>query len=340
MKIYIDPGHGGNDSGAVGNGLVEKNLNLDISLKEKALFEKLGHTVRMSRTADKSVPLSTRTDEANFWGADIFISNHINSGGGVGVEVWHSIYGGKGKEYAARVERSLSEIFKSRGLKSREGRGGDYLYVIRTAKMPAILIEFGFIDSIEDTSKLKQEDIRQKCAEAVVYGVLGQNLPKVSNSPRVEIESPVLKRLVKYTAPMMKGEDIKLIQKRLNELGFHKGYIDGIYGRNTEAAVRAFQKAKALTVDGIVGEKTWNSLMNSASKPKSELKRLLRYTIPMMSGEDVKIVQQKLNQLGFNAGVADGIYGKNTEAAVKRFQGAKGIAVDGIVGQSTWKVLF
>lgn len=226
MKIYIDPGHGGSDSGAVGNGLVEKNLTLDISLREKALFEELGHKVKISRSVDKTISLSTRTDEANSWGADIFISNHINAGGGVGVEVWHSIYGGKGKEYAARVEKNLSEIFKSRGLKSREGRREDYLYVIRTSKMPAILIEFGFIDSIEDASKLKSEDTRQRCAEAVVYGVLGENLSKEipkTSTPKAEVKTSTLKRLVRYTVPMMQGEDIKLIQKRLNELSFQIG---------------------------------------------------------------------------------------------------------------------
>lgn len=177
MKICIDPGHGGIDNGAVGNGLLEKNLNLDISLRQKKLFESLGHQVKMSRITDETVDLGVRTSEANKWGADVFISNHINAGGGVGVEIWHSINGGKGKEYAYRVEKNLSKIFRSRGIKSREGRKGDYLYVIRTTAMPAILIEIGFIDSVEDTGKLKNENIRQKCAKAVVEGILRQRLP-------------------------------------------------------------------------------------------------------------------------------------------------------------------
>ncbi|MCY6356509.1 N-acetylmuramoyl-L-alanine amidase [Clostridium sp. ZS2-4] len=172
MKIFIDPGHGGNDPGTVANGLREKELVLDISLRQKELFEKLGHEVRMSRSTDRYVSLRARTSKANQWGADVFISNHINAGGGVGEEVWYSIYGGKGKQYAANVERNLSEIFKSRGIKKKSGRYGDYLYIIRTTTMPAILNEFGFIDRLEDYHKLNREDIRQKCAEAVVYGIL------------------------------------------------------------------------------------------------------------------------------------------------------------------------
>lgn len=252
MKIFIDAGHGGKDTGSVGNGLREKDLVLDISLRQKELFEKLGHQVKMSRTTDRYVYLSSRTHEANKWGADVFISNHINEGGGVGAEVWHSIYEGKGKQYAADIITNLSEIFKSRGMKSRKGPYGDYFYVIRATAMPAILNEFGFIDSIEDSSKLREEDIRQKCAEAVVYGILGQRMPK---------PIPKLTRLLRYTNPMMHGEDVKLVQSKLNKLGYGAGVEDGILGLNTDRAIRAFQKAKGLVVDGIVGKNTWGELI-------------------------------------------------------------------------------
>lgn len=264
MKIYIDPGHGGNDSGAVGNRLTEKKLNLDISLREKLLFERLGHKVKISRTGDESVSLSNRINEANDWGADIYISNHINAGGGEGIEVWHSIYGGKGKEYASKVEKNLSKIFKSRGLKCREGKLGDYLYVIRNTIMPAILVEFGFIDNKNDALKLKKEEMRQRCAEAVVYGIIGENMkdeiPKTS-APVEEVKVPTLSRLLKYTTPMIEGEDVKLVQQRLNELGFGSGEEDGTYGNITKYAVRRFQRAKGLAVDGIVGPDTWSNLL-------------------------------------------------------------------------------
>ncbi|MCY6485811.1 N-acetylmuramoyl-L-alanine amidase [Clostridium aestuarii] len=268
MKIFIDPGHGGRDPGAVDNGLYEKYLTLDISLKQKKLFEKLGHQVKLSRNTDKYISLSERTREANRWGADIFISNHINAGGGNGTEVWHSINGGKGKQYATNIEKNLSKIFKSRGIKSRRGRYGDYLYVIRATNMPAVLNEFGFIDNISDAKKLKREDIKQKCAEAVVYGILGQRIPNDEQTiskvvPKVAPKvAPNLQRLLRYSLPMLRGEDVKLLQKKLNQLGFNTGVADGVFGRKTESAVKEYQKDNRLVIDGIVGENTWGRLVS------------------------------------------------------------------------------
>src|SRR5690625_5241178 len=88
IKILIDPGHGGDDSGETGNGLKEKDLTLDISKRIKNYLDDhyTGHRIKMSRTGDATVSLSERTNEANNWGADFFLSIHINSGGGTGYE--------------------------------------------------------------------------------------------------------------------------------------------------------------------------------------------------------------------------------------------------------------
>ncbi|KOA20130.1 sporulation-specific N-acetylmuramoyl-L-alanine amidase [Clostridium homopropionicum DSM 5847] len=262
MKIFIDPGHGGNDSGAVGNGFLEKNLNLDISLRQKSLFESFGHQVKMSRITDESVSLEKRVENANQWGADIFISNHINSGGGTGIEVWHSITGGIGKLYAEKVENNLRKIFKSRGLKSMRGNNGDYLYVIRATKMPAILNEFGFIDNSFDMAIMSKAEMRQKCAEAVVYGIIGKEFNEKNITEYKNSEKIAYKKILMYKKPMMKGEDIRLLQKKLNELGFNVGNADGIFGYKTETQVKKYQQSIGLVVDGIVGKKTWDSLFN------------------------------------------------------------------------------
>lgn len=262
MKIFIDPGHGGNDSGAVGNGFLEKSLNLDISLRQKNLFESFGHQVKMSRITDETVSLQERVQKANQWGADIFISNHINSGGGTGIEVWHSITGGIGKLYAEKVENNLRKIFKSRGLKSMKGNNGDYLYVIRSTKMPAILNEFGFIDNSFDMAIISKEEMRQKCAEAVVYGVIGKEFDEKKVTEAKNPEKVVFKKELMLKKPMMQGEDVRLLQKKLNEVGFNVGNTDGIFGYITETQVKKFQKFKGLVVDGIVGKKTWEKLFN------------------------------------------------------------------------------
>src|SRR5690242_5441041 len=86
-RIYLDPGHGGTDSGAVGNGLQEKALTLAIALQIRSILQaNWAVDVRMSRTTDATVSLDQRTNDANAWGADIFVSVHINSGGGTGFE--------------------------------------------------------------------------------------------------------------------------------------------------------------------------------------------------------------------------------------------------------------
>lgn len=82
VKIFIDPGHGGTDSGAVGNGLKEKDLTLKISKKIK---EKLANyenvQIKLSRESDQTLSLPQRTNMANAWGANYLISVHINAGG-------------------------------------------------------------------------------------------------------------------------------------------------------------------------------------------------------------------------------------------------------------------
>lgn len=175
-KIFIDVGHGGEDSGATGYGLEEKFLNLDIALRQKNLFEALGYEVKLSRETDKTLSLKDRVEMANEWGADLVISNHINAynGKAQGEEVWCSIYGIEGRKIAESVEAELDNLLFDRGVKSKKGRNGDYLYIIRNTKMPTILIEYGFIDNKHDANLLNQEAFRQKCAEAVVKGISGK----------------------------------------------------------------------------------------------------------------------------------------------------------------------
>src|SRR5262245_27144582 len=86
-KVYIDAGKGGTDPGAVGNGLQEKEFTLDLALRlNHILVVTHGFQTRLSRTSDITRSLSFRTSDANAWGANIFVSIHVNSGGGTGFE--------------------------------------------------------------------------------------------------------------------------------------------------------------------------------------------------------------------------------------------------------------
>ena len=88
IKIFLDPGHGGTDPGAVANGLKEKDITLTLAKKIRdilaAEFEDVA--VKMSRTGDTFPSLQARTDAANSWGANYFLSIHVNAGGGDGFE--------------------------------------------------------------------------------------------------------------------------------------------------------------------------------------------------------------------------------------------------------------
>ena len=122
-----------------------------------------------------------------------------------------------------------------------------------------------------------------------------------------------------------KGEDVRTVQHLVTHHG-HQADPDGLFGPMTAQAVKAFQTAKNLTVDGIVGNQTWGALLVpvSAGTPGSP--------------SAVRAVQGQLRTQGWRLAI-DGSFGPKTEAAVRDFQAARHLAVDGVVGDITWKTL-
>lgn len=169
VKIMLDPGHGGNDPGAVGNGLQEKNVVLDICKRiESKLKQYEGVEVRLTRTNDTFLTLTQRSALANQWRADYFTSVHINAGGGQGYEDF--IF--NGNVSAATVSRQTimnAEVVKSTGFNNR-GRKRANFAVLRTTNMPAILTECGFIDNTRDANNLKNPNFLDRIAEGHVQG--------------------------------------------------------------------------------------------------------------------------------------------------------------------------
>lgn len=176
MKIFLDFGHGGSDSGAVSNGLVEKTMNLVTGLECKKVLESNGIEVATSRLDDRYVDLSERARMANAWGANYFVSIHYNSGGGDGVEAIHSISGGKGEALAKAVVNSINkrtaQNLRGKPTYSRIGSDGkDYYAVIRETNMDSIIVESGFIDSA-DRALFDTPQEQQAMGKAIAYGIL------------------------------------------------------------------------------------------------------------------------------------------------------------------------
>lgn len=148
LKVYLDAGHGGGDPGACDNGLQEKDITLAIAkVTEKYINDHYKNVVvKMSRTGDSYPTLSDRTNEANTWGADLFVSIHVNAGGGDGYETFINTSTPNSTEKFAEVMhrelmRDVYAGFPDRGIKR-----GD-LHVLRESNMDAILTENLFIDT-------------------------------------------------------------------------------------------------------------------------------------------------------------------------------------------------
>jgi len=144
------------------------------------------------------------------------------------------------------------------------------------------------------------------------------------------------------------GDDVLAVQQRLTALGYNPGPSDGIYGYETQIAVMLFQSVNGLYVDGIVGSATRNTLFHSASGQPLFPEDPVQPVDPAdpvqlslgSSGENVLAIQLQLLALGYNPGEPDGYFGPVTEAAVKEFQAANGLYVDGIAGSITNNALY
>ncbi|MFQ6066409.1 MAG: N-acetylmuramoyl-L-alanine amidase [bacterium] len=210
-KVILDPGHGGEDPGAIGpTGLKEKKVTLAVALEVADLLkDEAGIYVYLTRTDDRFIPLDRRTEMANQWGGDLFVSIHANAAfnqRASGIETFFNSrypYGEGAAEVAARENAPLGDDdvsgeakailwdlvqdryrdesnelshFVQRGLcqaTSLEDRGvkSAGFYVLRGAAMPAILVEIGFVSNPWEEQKLKKEEFRKEIALGIFGGI-------------------------------------------------------------------------------------------------------------------------------------------------------------------------
>ncbi|MFF8694734.1 N-acetylmuramoyl-L-alanine amidase [Streptomyces sp. NPDC015144] len=126
------------------------------------------------------------------------------------------------------------------------------------------------------------------------------------------------------------GAQVKAVQRLLSEQGFPVGQVDGDFGPATKAAVIAYQGARGLDADGVVGARTWTALLSAGPVPSLQ---------QGATGDAVKRLQRALTAaLGSTVGV-DGSFGPGTATAVRGYQTSRGLTADGVVGANTWAAL-
>ncbi|WP_201321168.1 N-acetylmuramoyl-L-alanine amidase [Pseudanabaena sp. lw0831] len=170
--IFVDAGHGGNDPGAVANGIQEKDVVLPISLKLGQALQSMGYTVYYTRTNDVEIDLEPRVAAAERINADVFVSVHANAlapgnSGISGIETYHSRNSTVGRELASYVH---SQIISGTGAIDRSVRGSGF-YVVAKTSMPAILVETGYVTNPTEARNLSSPDYQKRMADAIARGI-------------------------------------------------------------------------------------------------------------------------------------------------------------------------
>ena len=206
------------------------------------------------------------------------------------------------------------------------GRGVKTLDVamLSSVNCPATLVEAGFMTNFDEAKLMLDPDFQKETGNQSCQGVCEfldvQYVPELTSTQGL----PLLRN-------GSRGRAVQAMQYYLVQNGFNPGTPDGIFGTNTQNAVRNFQSQNGLAVDGIVGPNTWNNLL--VLNPQNVLLRR------GSSGSYVRYLQQKLTAKLYPLGTIDNIFGSQTENAVRAFQEENGLSVDGIVGPNTWRAL-
>ena len=167
-KIFIDPGHGGRDPGAVGNGMREADIALEVSKRMRDILEGAGLDVMLSRDEDVSVGINERWQMANRWSADYLISIHVNAGRGTGAETLYAH--SNALSFARAMQDGYSNEMK---LVNRRVWHRSDVGVLRHSICPGVLVELAFIDSPPHNPDIeilrsKRDEMSQALANALI----------------------------------------------------------------------------------------------------------------------------------------------------------------------------
>jgi N-acetylmuramoyl-L-alanine amidase len=184
--IYIDPGHGGPDGGAEKGGAVEKDIALAISKKLRDYLQEQGAFVYMTRETDRDLAdedtrglsrrkvqdLHRRADLVNESDAELFVSIHLNS---IPSPKWRgaqTFYSGKLIESKIAAELIQEELVNHLKNTDREAKEINHVYLLKSVKKPAVLVEAGFLSNPDERRLLMDKDYQEKVADAIYKGIL------------------------------------------------------------------------------------------------------------------------------------------------------------------------
>ena len=170
--VVVDAGHGGSDGGTVSGKAVEKDINLSVAWKLKAILENDKIEVILTRSSDENISLADRTSVANDSNADFFISLHCNyyekDTQIAGLECYYNNSNEtESKEYAESI---IDAVSLSEDIETRYAKTEGY-YVLRNTQMPAVLVEMGFLSNYSESQKLLDDDYQESLAQRIAEGI-------------------------------------------------------------------------------------------------------------------------------------------------------------------------
>lgn len=267
-RVYVGIGHGGSDSGAVGNGFLEKNLTFSIGKYCNERLKQYGIETKISRTSDIDSSINSKVAASNAFKADVCMDIHINAGGGDGSEVYYSHVSPNGKRLAQSIVDSMKKIGQNtRGIKTKlDTDGTDYFGMIRMTDAPAVLVECAFIDNANDIKIINTEAKRKIFGYAIADGVanyLGVKLPSAQNKPTAATQKNIGgdEMTRGYFKEGDKNEGVyayKQLLISLKRAGVISQNVDdnNIFGSGTTEATKQVQRAVGIEVDGLAGART------------------------------------------------------------------------------------
>ena len=176
-KIFIDAGHGGPDPGAVGNGVTEQAVNLNVAKELARLLYEGGYEVKQYRTtrdenvlSNKNADLSNRANMANNWGADYFVSIHTNSSPNPAANGFEAYVYRLGGEAEALAQSIVSQVVAQLGSKDNGVRQANFA-VLRRTRMPSTLLELGYLTNPTEALNLNSPAWQKAVARAIYDGI-------------------------------------------------------------------------------------------------------------------------------------------------------------------------